>query len=114
MQHMEQRLTTESNAETNNAARVHERNFTCWIITRGGSKWSSAWWVISAKLIDVSCTIHRNEACWRAEFPQKTVLYFVDKVGTFGVASASYWWGRIAAAGLRLVHELVRDSQWRC
>ena len=28
-------------------------------------------------------------------------------MATFGVASASYWWGRIAAAGLRLVHELL-------
>ena len=32
---------------------------------------------------------------------------FINKVGTFGVASASYWWGRIAGAGLRLVHELL-------
>ena len=32
---------------------------------------------------------------------------FVNRVGTFGVASASYWWGRIAGAGIRLVHELL-------
>ena len=32
---------------------------------------------------------------------------FINKVGTFGVASASYWWGRIAGAGLRLIHELL-------
>ena len=32
---------------------------------------------------------------------------FVNKVGTFGVASASYWWGRLAGSGIRLVHELL-------
>ena len=34
-------------------------------------------------------------------------IIFVNNVGTFGVASASYWWGRIAGAGIRLVHELL-------
>ena len=32
---------------------------------------------------------------------------YINKVGTFGVASASYWWGRIAGSGLRLVHEML-------
>ena len=32
---------------------------------------------------------------------------FINRVGTFGVASASYWWGRIAAAGIRLTHEII-------
>ena len=32
---------------------------------------------------------------------------YINKVGTFGVASASYWWTRISGAGLRLVHELL-------
>ena len=32
---------------------------------------------------------------------------FINRVGTFGVASASYWWGRIAASGIRLTHELL-------
>ena len=32
---------------------------------------------------------------------------YINKVGTFGVASASYWWGRIAGAGIRLVHEFL-------
>jgi len=32
---------------------------------------------------------------------------YVNKVGTFGVACASYWWSRISGAGVRLVHELL-------
>ena len=37
----------------------------------------------------------------------KDDFIFINNVGTFGVASASYWWGRIAASGLRLTHELL-------
>jgi len=33
-------------------------------------------------------------------------IYF-QKRGTFGVASASYWWGRLAAAILRLLYRIV-------
>eukprot|EP00435_Cladocopium_sp_Y103_P003644 s2140_g1.t1 len=32
---------------------------------------------------------------------------YINRVGTFGVVSASYWWGRIASAGIRLTHELI-------
>ena len=32
---------------------------------------------------------------------------YINNVGTFGVASASYWWGRIAGSGIRLVHHLL-------
>eukprot|EP00435_Cladocopium_sp_Y103_P066703 s951_g29.t1 len=32
---------------------------------------------------------------------------YINRVGTFGLACASYWWSRIAGAGVRLVHELL-------
>ena len=32
---------------------------------------------------------------------------YVNKVGTFGLSPASYWWTRIAACGLRLTHHLM-------
>jgi len=35
-------------------------------------------------------------------------IYF-QKRGTFGVASASYWWGRLAAALLRLLYRVVPE-----
>ena len=37
----------------------------------------------------------------------KDEFIYINRVGTFGVASASYWWGRIAGSGLRLAHELL-------
>jgi len=35
-------------------------------------------------------------------------IYFMKR-GTFGVASASYWWGRLAAALLRLLYRIVPE-----
>ena len=35
-------------------------------------------------------------------------IVYVNKVGTFGVNCASYWWTRIAAAGLRATRHLLR------
>jgi len=35
-------------------------------------------------------------------------IYFMSR-GTFGVASASYWWGRLAAALLRLLYRVVPE-----
>ena len=35
------------------------------------------------------------------------VYIYVNKVGTFGLACASYWWARIAGAGIRLMHEML-------
>ena len=32
---------------------------------------------------------------------------YVNKVGTFGVSCASYWWTRISAAGIRATHHLL-------
>ena len=32
---------------------------------------------------------------------------YVNKVGTFGVSCASYWWTRISAAGMRATHPLL-------
>ena len=39
---------------------------------------------------------------------------WVNLVGTFGVASAGYWWGRAGAALVRLAHYLVgrQDATW--
>ena len=32
---------------------------------------------------------------------------FINTVGTFGVASAAYWWARVAGGFVRLVHYAV-------
>eukprot|EP00435_Cladocopium_sp_Y103_P074484 s15_g49.t1 len=37
-------------------------------------------------------------------------VIYVNKVGTFGISSTPYWWGRISAALLRLGHVLLGPS----
>ena len=39
--------------------------------------------------------------------PGEDNIVYVNKVGTFGVNCASYWWTRIAAAGLRATYHLI-------
>ena len=41
--------------------------------------------------------------------PDSQIVY-VNKVGTFGLSCASYWWTRIAACGLRATHHLLGAS----
>ena len=61
-----------------------------------------------ALALDVS-TAHRLIPIAEEDWPnlacqvRKGGKIYVNKVGTFGVASASYWWGRFAAALLRLL-----------
>ena len=38
--------------------------------------------------------------------PESQIVY-VNKLGTFGVSCASYWWTRISAAGIRATHHLL-------
>ena len=33
---------------------------------------------------------------------------YINKVGTFGVNCASYWWARVAACGIRATHHLLK------
>ena len=39
---------------------------------------------------------------------------YLNKVGTFGVSSAGYWWGRAGGAAMRLGHSMVglHDALW--
>jgi hypothetical protein len=35
------------------------------------------------------------------------IYVYVNRVGTFVLSCASYWWARIAGAGIRLMHEML-------
>ena len=50
----------------------------------------------------LGCEIDSRE---KIEGDPQTV--YVNKVGTFGVSCASYWWTRISAAGIRATHHLL-------
>lgn len=38
---------------------------------------------------------------------KEDTFVYINKVGTFGIGSASYWWSRISGAGLRLTFQLL-------
>ena len=74
------------------------------------SKYKAGNEVVFSVLADVSKAHRRFKRCkdeWgyiscKVKSSDKTVYY--NKVGAFGVASASYWWSRIFAAIIRAVH----------
>ena len=52
----------------------------------------------------------------RSDFTPKELTedVYLNKVGTFGVTSAGYWWGRAGGAAMRLGHYMVghHDALW--
>ncbi len=64
---------------------------------------------VKADVKDAHREIPVRECDWklqvcRARPPPSTCYYF--KVGVFGIASAAYWWGRLAACLVRLLHHV--------
>ena len=50
------------------------------------------------------------QACAIQEMPKENLdswALYLNTVGTYGVASASWWWGRVGALALRLVHYIT-------
>jgi len=78
-------------------------------VLRAQGEWSSTPFGLVADVKDA----HRAVAIHPADrhllgcraFPGGPIYF--QKRGTFGVASASYWWGRLAAALLRLIYNLI-------
>ena len=54
------------------------------------------------KPIDKFTSIHKTHRCSRASWNPGGPV-FVNMVGTYGVASAGYWWGRLGSSLLRLL-----------
>ena len=48
------------------------------------------------------------------ETPEEESAVYLHTRGTFGVASAAYWWGRCAASAVRLAHTTLQMSTWAC
>eukprot|EP00971_Amphidinium_carterae_P321037 6381635-Amphidinium_carterae.1 len=68
---------------------------------------------VTGMKLDVSSAHRRIRICrkdWRYMTAQCRGQWFVNKVGTFGVASAQYHWGRVAALICRLCHHLSHGA----
>eukprot|EP00438_Fugacium_kawagutii_P007662 Skav232210 [mRNA] locus=scaffold2626:349848:350714:+ [translate_table: standard] len=49
---------------------------------------------------------------WRYQVAQIQEQWWINKVGTYGMASAQLYWGRLAALLLRLLYHLVPAVDW--
>ena len=49
---------------------------------------------------------------WKYQVAQIDQLWWVNKVGTYGVASAQLYWGRLAALLLRILYALFLEVDW--
>ena len=49
---------------------------------------------------------------WKYQVAQIDQLWWVNKVGTYGVASAQLYWGRMAALLLRTLYALFPEVDW--
>jgi len=56
------------------------------------------------------CMIKRED--WRFQVAKLGENYWINKVGTYGVASAQIHWGRLSAAVVRLLYYLFPDVDW--
>ena len=49
---------------------------------------------------------------WRFQVAQLDDEWWVNKVGTYGMASAQLYWGRMAALLLRILYYLFPQIDW--
>ena len=49
---------------------------------------------------------------WRYTVAQVQNKVYINKVGTFGIASAQYYWGRMAAIAIRLLYHIFPTEGW--
>ncbi len=68
---------------------------------------------IKADVKDAHREIPVREADWKLQIcrarPSSSTCYYF-KVGVFGISSAAYWWGRLAACLVRLLHHVGEPS----
>lgn len=64
---------------------------------------------------DVAKAHHRVKVLpkdWRFQVAQINDQWWINKVGTYGMASAQLYWGRLAALLLRLLYKMVPAVDW--
>ena len=75
-------------------------------------------WAFQLRAVSRKLTCASGNACWstailaarrsgRDPEDEDSQIVYVNKVGTFGVSCASYWWTRISAAGIIATHHLL-------
>ena len=92
---------------------------------RGGDRQTSTWWgwlwpepgtrwvLLKANVTKAHRRVKVLRKDWRFQVASLGEEWWVNKVGTYGMASAqSYYWGRLAALLLRVLYALFPQVDW--
>jgi hypothetical protein len=71
------------------------------------------WIILKADVSKAHRRIKVLRPGWRFQIATNKGKFWVNKVGTYGMASAQYYWGRMAAALLRLCYAAFPASPWQ-
>jgi len=89
--------------------------------TKHGGKDRPQSWIVSKPFTtlilkaDVSKALSRikvTQEGWRFQVAQLDGEWWINKVGTYGMASAQLYWGRMAAILLRLCYLIFPHTDW--
>lgn len=96
-----------SSAEVRFEARVREKSKIYWPISNCSGLQFSVWWGNISKAHRRFLHAPEERGLLACRVSDDDPYIYINKVGTFGLACASYWWSRIAGSGVRLVHEFL-------
>ena len=82
-----------------------------------GSVWhwqkkDSTFLLLKADVSKAHTRIKILKSGWKYQVAQIDQQWWVNKVGTYGIASAQLYWGRMAALLLRIVYSLLIEVDW--
>ena len=72
----------------------------------------SDWTILKLDVSKAHRRIKVQRSSWKYQVAKLNGRYFVNKVGTYGIASAQLYWGRMAALLLRLLYSLFPWLPW--
>ena len=74
---------------------------------------STSWLLLKADVSKAHRRIKVSRPGWRFQVAMLDGEYWINKVGTYGMASAQLYWGRMAALLLRLLYALFPQIDWQ-
>ena len=85
--------------------------------TDGRRQWlwpelDTEWRILKADVTKAHRRIKIHPGDWRYQVAQIGDEWWVNKVGTYGVASAQLYWGRMAALLLRIIYAIFPEIDW--
>ena len=74
---------------------------------------NTTWWLLKADVTKAHRRIKVKQEDWRYQVAVNKGKFWINKVGTYGMASAQLYWGRMAALLLRILYSLFPEVDWQ-